>query len=61
MVVKFDSKTLIKAKSYFALHGSIIACANETKVHHTTVSRVVKNGEGTERVVNAITSYLKTV
>ncbi len=61
IVIEFDKATLKQAKKHFSLYGTILACKRITNLDRATISNAVKNGKATERVVNAITSYLNEI
>lgn len=61
LIINLEKKVQEKAKKVFAMKGSIKVCAEQIKVDRTTISRVVKNGTGEERTVNAIAGYVKSM
>ena len=59
VIKKFDKDVLKSAKSVFKYRGSIKACSLETKIDRTTIPRVLKKTTADERIVNALSRYIR--
>lgn len=61
VVLKLNQKVQKKAERVFELKGTLKIGAEAMGIDRSTIRRVVKNGTGEERTVNAITEYVKSM